>query len=166
MSEPEPRFTPSEVLDLLESAPARIEAATSGIPADDLIAPLEPGGWSARDILGHVRACDRTWGGYVARILDEDHPAFHAESPRSTIRRTDFLALPFGTSLEAFVDDRAQLVARLRGLDGAALARSATVTLPGRGEEERSIAYYADRLAEHEREHLLHLERMMAARRA
>ncbi len=32
--------------------------------------------------------------------------------------------------------------------------------------QERSIAYYADRLAEHEREHVLHLERVMAARRA
>ena len=81
MSEPEPRFSWQEALDLLESAPARIEAATSGVPADDLLEPLEPGGWSARDVLGHMRACDHTWGGYIDRILDEDHPSFRAESP-------------------------------------------------------------------------------------
>ena len=165
MGEPEPRFSLTEVLDMLESAPGRIAAATSDVVADELIEPLEPGGWSARDVLGHVRACDRTWGGYIVRILDEDHPSFRAESPRSTIRRVDFLALPFGASLEGFAGDRARLIARLRAV-GADLARSASVNLPGRGIEERTAAYYAHRLAEHEGEHVRQIERAMAALRA
>ena len=153
---------------MLESAPSRIAAATSGVPADDLIEPLEPGGWSARDVLGHMRACDRTWGGYIGWILDEDHPSFRAESPRSTIRGTDFLTVPFGESLEAFTRDRARLMARLHvgDDDAVVLARAASVSLPGRGTEERTAAYYAHRLAEHEREHVLQIERAMAARRS
>ena len=166
MSEPEPRFSWEEALDMLESAPARISAATSGVRPDDLLDPLEPGGWSARDVLGHVRACHRTWGGYIDRILDEDHPSFRAESPRSTIRGTDFLSLPFGVSLEAFTRDRARLVARLRAADADALARTANVALPGRGREERTAAHYAHRIVEHEGEHVGQIERVMAARPA
>jgi DinB superfamily len=164
LGEPEPRFSSAAVLDMLESAPARIAAATSGVPEEYLIEPLEPGGWSARDVLGHVRACDRTWGGYLDRILDEDRPTFRAESPRSTIRRFDFLTLPFGPSLEAFTGDRARLVARLHSIDADRMMRTASVNLPGRGTEERTAAYYAHRLAEHEREHVRHLEQAMAAR--
>jgi hypothetical protein len=154
----------AEVLDMLASAPARIAAATSEVSADDLVEPLEPGGWSARDVLGHMRACDRTWGGYMTRILDENHPSFRAESPRSTIRRFDLLTLPFGVSLEGFAGDRARLVARLRAVDAESLARTASINLPGRGTEERTAAYYAHRLAEHEREHVRQIEDAMARR--
>ena len=166
MSEPAPRFARDEALVRLASAPARIAAACARVPADQLLQAIEIGGWSARDVLGHLRACDRTWGGYIERILDEDHPAFRGESPRSTIRRMDVLTVPFGVSLEAFTADRARLVARLRAADATTLARTASVTLPGRGTEERSAAYYADRLADHEDEHVRHIEREMAARPA
>ena len=145
---------------MLESGPARIAAATSGVPANALTEPLEAGGWSARDILGHVRACNRTWGGYIARILDEEHPSFRAESPRSTIHRTDFLRIPFGESLGGFTAERAALMGRLQ--DRRALARTGTVRLPGASGGERSAFYYAHRMAEHEQEHVRHIERVMA----
>ena len=163
MGEPATRFSLDEVVSMLEAAPSRIQAAMAGRSDAELVEPLEPGGWSARDVLGHVRACDRTWGAYVARILDEDHPSFRAESPRSTIRETDFLAVPFGASLRAFTDERARLVVRLRDAGTDRLARTALVTLPGRGKEERSAFHYAHRLAEHEQEHVLHLERSATA---
>ena len=166
MSEPAPRFSWTEVLEILAASPARLAVATTAIPAEALHEPLEADGWSARDILAHVRACDRTWGGYIARILDEDHPAFRGESPRSTIRRYDFLTLPFATSLDGFTADRRRLMERLRSADAGDLARGANVTLPGRGAEERTAFYYADRIAEHEREHVEHIERTFAARRA
>ena len=165
MSEPEPRFSWQEALDLLESAPARIEAATSGVPADDLLEPLEPGGWSARDVLGHMRACDHTWGGYIDRILDEDHPSFRAESPRSTIRRTDVLSVPFGASLAAFTHDRARLIARLRAADATTLARTATVLAAWPGPRGTDGRDYAHRIVEHEGEHVRNIERVMGAGR-
>lgn len=129
--------------------------------------PLEAGGWSARDILGHIRACDRTWGGYIVRILDEQHPSFRAESPRSTIHRTDFLAQPFDDSLAAFTRDRARLMARLRAADAAGvddLSRTAAVKIPGLGIEDRSVRYYVDRLADHEGQHVRQIEREISSR--
>jgi hypothetical protein len=156
--EPAPRFSLGDVLQILETSPGRILAATAGVAADELHEPLEPGGWSARDVLAHIRACDRTWGGYIERILDEDHPSFRAESPRSTIHRTDFLELPFAASLDAFRSDRARLTAVLRAVDADAFARTATVTIPARGIAVRSAFYYADRLAAHEGEHVRQIE--------
>ena len=110
-----------------------------------------------------MRACNRTWGEYLERILDQHHPTFRAESPRSTIRGTDFLALPFAESLDGFTKDRAALVARIRTAGSEGLARTATVKMPGRGAEERTAFYYADRIADHESEHVQHIERAMPA---
>ena len=162
MAEPQPRLARDEVLAILEAGPARIAAATSGVPASQLIEPLEPSGWSARDILGHLRACNRTWGGYINRILDEEHPSFRAESPRSSIHRTDFLRIPFDESLGGFTAERAAVMGRLQDRD--ALVRTGTVLLTGAGGGERSAFYYAHRMAEHEREHVRHIERVTARR--
>lgn len=156
----------AEALEVLGSSPERLSAATTGVTADELHEPLEPGGWSARDVLGHIRACDRTWGGYIVRILDEDHPSFRAESPRSTIRETDFLERPFADSLAAFTGDRTRLMARLRAADADALARTAAVKIPGLGIEDRSVRYYVDRLADHEGQHVRQIERALASGRA
>lgn len=154
----------AEALDVLATNPDRITAATAGVSVDSLHEPLEAGGWSARDVLAHVRACDRTWGGYIVRILDEDAPTFRAESPRTTIHRTDFLEQVFADSLRAFLADRVRLVARLREAAEADFARTATVSIPGLGKQPRSVLYYADRLAVHEQEHVRHIERAMASR--
>ena len=160
-SDPAPRYSVEDALNLLEQAPGRIAGATTERSAEELIEPLEPDGWSARDILGHIRACHATWGSYIERILDEDHPSFRAESPRTTIDRTDFLEQPFGPSLAAFTRDREHLMARLRAADPADLARTAAVNLPGFGIQYRSVRYYADRLADHENQHVRHIERVV-----
>jgi hypothetical protein len=151
-----------EVLDILESSPARLAIAAAGRSDDALHQPLEPGGWSASDILGHLRACQRTWSGYLERILDEDHPSYRYESPRSTIRRTDYLTLPYGESLEGFAADRERLLARLRSIDPSVLDRTATVKLSGGRVQQHTAFSYAHRMAEHEREHVDHIERAMA----
>jgi hypothetical protein len=151
------------VLDELDGDPARIAVAMAGRTPEALLKPLEPGGWSARDILGHIRACDRTWGGYMVRILDEDHPSIRGESPRGTIRRTDFLERPFSEQLESFVADRADLIQRLHAAGDEGLARTAAVRFPGRTAADYSVTYFLHRLADHEREHVRYLERVPAS---
>ena len=158
-TEPGPSLSLARVLEVLETSPGRIKVATARLAAATLLEPMEPGGWSARDVLGHIRACDSTWGGYIERIIDEDQPRFRAESPRSTIRRTDFLEGPFAASLAAFTRDRARLVGRLRAVPTHAFSRTALVTIPALGTEPRTALYYAERLARHEREHVRQIER-------
>ena len=161
MAEPATRLTVDEVVDILGTTPGRLAHATSGATAGSLLEPLEAGGWSARDILGHLRACHMTWAGYVLRILDEDQPSFRAENPRTTIRRTDFLTIPFRGSLAAFSAERASFVARLRSTNEGELARRADVRIPGLGLQPRSAFHYAHRMAEHERQHVRHIERIL-----
>jgi len=108
-----------EVLELLATGPRRIERATAGAPTAALRDPLEPGGWSTGEILAHLRACEWTLGGYIVRILDEDHPTFRYESPRSTIRRTDFLTRSVAESLERLTADRMGLLTRIRAAGGS-----------------------------------------------
>ena len=154
-----------EVLEILGSNPTRLATTTAGVGPDALHEPLEPGGWSARDILAHLRACDRTWGAYIDRILDQDHPSFRYESPRGTIRKFGFLAVPFAESLDAFTVDRARRMDRLRDLGPAELARSASVKVSGGRVETWTAFGYAQRLVQHELEHVEHLEREMASLR-
>jgi hypothetical protein len=165
MVRPPPGFSFIEVMGILETSPARLTAVAEGRPDDALHEPLEAGGWSARDILGHLRACQRTWGTYLERILDEDQPTFRYVSPRSTIRQTDFLALPYRVSIAGFSADRARLLARLRTLGSGELDRVASVKVSG-GRTQRHTAFsYAARIAEHEREHVEHLESVFTATR-
>lgn len=165
MAEPATRLRLDEALEILEATPARLAAASTGVSPATLHEPLEPGGWSARDILGHLRACHQTWSAYVMRILDEDRPALRAENPRTTIHRTDFLTVPFEPSLRAFTAERASLVARLRVSTADDLARTADVRLPGLGVQRRSAFHYVHRMAEHERSHVRHIERALSASR-
>jgi uncharacterized damage-inducible protein DinB len=151
-------------MGILETSPARLTAAAAGKSDDVLQEPLESGGWSARDILGHLRACQRTWGANLERVLDEDHPTFRYQSPRSTIRRTDFLRLTYRESLEGFATDRERLLARLRTLGSRDLDRTASVKVSGGRIQEHTAFSYAHRLAEHERDHVEHLEEALASR--
>ena len=124
--------------------------------------PLVPGGWSARDILGHMRACNRTWGEYssgsstsITRRSAQRARARRSAGPTSSpaVRRVArwLHEGPRGPR-------RAHPHGRLEGL-----ARTATVKMPGRGAEERTAFYYADRIADHESEHVQHIERAMPA---
>ncbi|MEO8425443.1 MAG: hypothetical protein ABI595_16220, partial [Actinomycetota bacterium] len=61
---------------------------------------------------------------------------------------------------------RARLVERLHAIDADAFTRNALVTIPARGQEDRSAFYYADRLAAHEREHVRQIERGLASQAA
>lgn len=165
MAKPEERSSFIEVLGILESSPRRLLAAAAGRPDHVLHDPLEPGGWSARDILGHLRACQRTWTAYLERILDEDHPTYRYQSPRSTIRRTDFLTLPYRVSLDGFAAERRRLIARLRSVDPADLERTATVKVSVGRVQQHTAFSYAHRMAEHERDHVEHLEGALSSTR-
>ena len=69
-----PRTT-EEMIAMLKTAPEYIAAVVAGLEPDLLLAPPAPGEWSARDLLGHLRACSDMWGGYILRILNEDFTA-------------------------------------------------------------------------------------------
>lgn len=150
------------LLAMLAAGPPRLVEVTAGLSPAQLATPPAPGDWSIRDILAHLRACGDVWGGCIVTILNEDEPTIRAMNPRTWIRQTDYLELPYDVSFPAFAAQRAELLALLEPLPPEAWSRAATVT--GAGRPLRNTLYsYVHGLAIHERPHLKQIARAAAA---
>jgi hypothetical protein len=152
--------TNAEILTMLATFPSRLAHLTEGLSPDQLEASPEPGEWSARDVLAHLRACADMWGKYILVILNEDRPTFKAVNPTTWIKQTDYLEQEFKPSLQAFTTQRAELLAVLKPLAPEAWSRMAMVTGAGKS-RERTVYTYAQWLANHERSHIRQVERLV-----
>jgi hypothetical protein len=148
-----------QILSMLASAPRRLADLSDGLLPAQLLAPPEPGEWSAREVLAHLRACADMWGMYMAMILSEDKPTIRAVNPTTWIKKTDYREQEFQPSLQAFTAQRVGLLAMLKPLAPEAWCRTATVTGAGKP-RERSVYTYALWLANHERSHFRQIERI------
>jgi hypothetical protein len=159
------RVLPSDqILDLLKAAPPRLAELTAGLAPAQLHATPKPGDWSANAVLAHLRSCADVWGNCIATILAEDSPAIKAVNPRTWIKQTDYLEQDFQTSLRAFTSQRAGLLAVLQPLAPESWSRAATVTGAGKT-LTRTVHFYAQWLATHERPHVKQIERIASALR-
>jgi hypothetical protein len=155
-------LTIKQVLAQLAEGPARLAALTAGRAPAQLQTRPALTEWSFNDILAHLRSCSDMWGQAIATILAQDHPTLRAVNPTTWIKQTDYPRLEFRPSLRAFARQRAKLLAALKPLPAQAWTRSATVTGAGRP-IQRTVLSYAQWLATHERSHLKHIARLMAA---
>lgn len=153
-------LTIEQNLTLLAAAPARLADLTAGLSSAQLLTLPEPGEWSARDVLAHLRACADMWGKCIAQILSEDRPTMKAVNPTTWIKQTTYREQAFQPSLQAFTAQRAELLAVLKPLPPEAWSRMATVTGAGKP-RERTVHTYAQWLANHERSHLKQIERIV-----
>ena len=87
-----------------------------------------------------------------------------AVNPRSWIARTDYLDQEFERSFRWYAGQRAALIESLEALPPAGWLRSATVQGAGKP-LERTVAFYANWLARHERAHLKQIESIARALR-
>ena len=148
-----------QILSMLAAAPSRLAGLTEGLSPAQLLASPEPGEWSARDVLAHLRACADMWGKCITQILNEDRPTIKAVNPTTWIKQTNYLQQEFQPSLQAFTAQRADLLAVLKPLTPEAWSRMATVTGAGKP-LERTVYTYAHGLAIHERPHIKQIERI------
>jgi hypothetical protein len=149
-----------QVLTLLVETPRRIAALTAGLAPAQLHTAHNPDEWSANDVLAHVRACADVWGGCMVAMIAEDTPTLRAVNPLTWIKKTDYPELDFRSSLRSFAKQRADLLAVLEPLPHAAWSRSATVTGAGKV-LERTLLFYGQWLARHERQHVKQVERIV-----
>jgi hypothetical protein len=138
---------------LLAETPTRIASLTAGLTPSQLHSALNHGGWSANDVLAHLRACADVWGNCIVAMIAEDTPTLRVVNPRTWIKKTDYLDLDFRPSLRSFATQRADLLADLEPLPPAGWSRATTVTGAGKG-LERIVLFYAQWLARHERRHV------------
>jgi DinB family protein len=153
-------LTIDQVLTLLAATPPRIATLTAGLAPARLHKAPQRDAWSANDVLAHLRACADVWGDCIATMIAEDKPTLRAVNPRTWIKRTDYLDLKFRPSLRTFITQRADLLAVLKPLPRKGWSRSATVTGAG-AVLERTVFFYAQWLARHERPHVRQIERIV-----
>jgi hypothetical protein len=158
-------FTIEQVLTLLPETPARIGALTADLTPAQLRTAPNHGDWSANDVLAHLRACADVWGGCIAAIIAEDRPTLRAVDPRTLIKKTDYLELEFRPSFRSYAAQRAELLDVLAPLSPEGWSRAATVTGAG-AVLERTVLFYAQWLARHERSHFKQVERIVNALRS
>ena len=147
---------------LLAATPQRLAATCAGVPGERLRERPAPDEWSANEVLAHLRACADARGGVIPLILAEHHPTLRAVNPLTWIKKTDYLDLEFEPSLRAFSNQRAELLTLLEPLPTEAWSRSATFTGAGRP-LERTVLFYGQWLARHERPHVKQVERIVGA---
>ncbi|MDQ6672127.1 MAG: DinB family protein [Chloroflexota bacterium] len=150
-------LTIEQVLTLLAETPPRIAALTAGVAPAQLHTTPNHDGWSANDVLAHLRACADVWGNCMVAMIAEDTPTLRAVNPLTWIKKTDYLELEFRPSLRSFAKQRADLLAVLEPLPHEAWSRAATVTGAGKV-LERTVLFYGHWLARHERQHVKQVE--------
>ena len=153
-------LTIEQVLTLLAETPPRLAALTAGLSPAQLHTAPKHDAWSANDVLAHLRACADVWGGCVLTLIAEDTPTLRAVNPLTWIKQTDYLELEFRPSLSSFTNQRADLLAVLEPLPREAWSRAATVTGAGKV-LERTVLFYAQWMAGHERSHVKQVGRIV-----
>ncbi len=153
-------LTIEQVLTLLEDTPARIAALTKDLSAAQLHTSPERDEWSVNDVLAHLRSCADARGEFTRAILAEDRPTLRAVNPTTWIEQTDYRELEFAPSFRSFVTQRARLLRLLRSLPEKSWSRTAIVTGGGPA-RERTVLFYAQWLARHERPHVKQIRRIV-----
>ncbi len=151
-----------QVLALLSDAPRRIAVLTGGIERVHLHSRSDADSWSANEILAHLRANADIWGESILRMLAEDHPTIRYVSPRGWMTKSGYSALEFCALLQAFTAQRDELLGVLSKLAPEGWSRGATFTGTTRG-REHTVLRYAQRIADHEAQHLPQLEAAVTA---
>ena len=145
------------ILESLAITPQRIAMASRNLEGSRLYFKPDKDSWSANDILAHLRSCADVWGKSILAMSAQDHPTLRYISPRTWIKKTGYPELEFHQSLEAFTEQRNELVRFLKTLDLEDWSRGATFTATTRGREQ-TILSYAQRIVRHENEHCEQME--------
>ena len=153
-------LTIEQVLSLLAETPPRIAALTAGLAPTLLHTAPDHDEWSVNDVLAHLRACADIWGNCMVAIVVEDMPTLRAVNPNTWIKSTDYRELDFEPSLRSFATQRANLLAIVEPLPHDGWSRGATVTGAGKV-LERTVLFYAQWLARHERQHVKQVGRIV-----
>jgi DinB superfamily len=157
---PEKQLTVEQVLTLLTETPQRITELTAGVAPTHLDTVPEHGGWSASDVLSHLRSCSDVWGDCMRQMLDQNKPTLRAVNPTTWINQTNYPELKFQNSFRAYSKQRVDLLSVLKPLTPKQWARSATITGAGKP-LERTVFFYARWLATHERTHLKQIKNIV-----
>jgi DinB family protein len=143
-------------LEHLAEAPRRIAVATKGLPEPRLTLRTQEEPWSVNDILAHLRASADVREKFIHIMLTQDRPTLRYISPRSYIRKTNYLDLAFYESFQSYNKQRNELLKRLGGLSIRDWSRSAIIK-----EHTETVFSHTRYLTEHESAHCEQIEKLV-----
>ncbi|MGE3267674.1 MAG: DinB family protein [Chloroflexota bacterium] len=148
----------ADLLDRLSSTPSRIGTAAAGRSEHELTTIPPRDEWSPRAVLAHMRASDDILAPRLIAMLVREEPMLPAFDDRHWCDVMGYDSADFAELLMAFTARRAELVAALRRLDARAWRRTGTHEARG----QTSMLETLRHLVDHESEHCLQLEAMLA----
>ncbi|MCC7367725.1 MAG: DinB family protein [Chloroflexi bacterium] len=146
------------LLARLADAPARIAAAVAGRTEAELTAPPDGDDWSALGVLAHIRASDDILSTRLIAMVVREEPSLSAFDERRWGAVMAYEDADFATLLAAYTGRRAEVVRALRRLTPRDWRRVGI-------HETRGLITLLDtlrHLVEHEAEHCLQLETLLA----
>jgi DinB superfamily len=150
-----------QILARLAETPHRLASLTNGLELAQLHTSPDQDSWPVHAILAHLCSCADVWGKSILAMIAEDNPALKYVSPRTWIKKTDYLEQEFRISLMAFAKQRTDLLASLNSLSSAGWSRAATFTGTVKARSQ-TVFSYARRIAEHELQHLDQIESVLS----
>lgn len=145
------KSSPSDIqhfLDTLADTPRRLATASTDVDDSRLHFRPSPGSWSALEILAHLRACADVWGASIESMRAAEEPSLPDIHPRKWLKQTNYTALLFSESFQAFAIQREMLLSILRSLSAEEWSRGAQI-----GTRRHTIFSQTRRMALHELAH-------------
>lgn len=145
-----------QFLKLLAEAPRRIASATKDLAEAQLYLRTEEQPWSVNDILAHLRASADVREKFIHIMLTQGHPTLRYISPRSYIKKTNYLELAFPESFQAYKKQRNELLNTLKDLSIQDWSRSAIIK-----DRPETVFSYTMYLTQHETAHSEQIEELL-----
>jgi hypothetical protein len=144
-------------IEILSAVPDDARAGFAAISEQRSKEPLD-GGWTPREILGHLMESAQVYDERVSRVVNEDNPFLLAYNQEEGVARANFNAADPAALLQSMSDSRARTTDLLRSLDDSAWER------PGVHEEEGPITltWLVQRMVDHESDHIADIRRAAA----
>jgi DinB family protein len=148
----------AQVVEALTEVPDRLVALLGGLDEASLRARPTPDGWSALEVLAHLRASEAIVAPRLYQIVVRDEPALVAFDERRWAEVAGYADLPASLLLQGYAARRAELVAMLRRLAPGDWERAGLHEIAGRV----TLLDIARSMAEHEAEHIAQLQAMLS----
>lgn len=117
-----------EALRLLKQTPQHFKRTASGLTEAQLRQRPDEKEWSVNEVLAHLRGAADVQGRWIAKMLSEETPTIRYVSPRTGMRKGNYVAYAFEASLREFTRQRLALVKTLSALKNQGWTRSASFT--------------------------------------
>lgn len=154
-----------KLLTLLAETPHRLAVLTAGLDPAQLQTTFGEDVWSVNEILAHLRVCAEVWGKSIVAMLTQDRPTLRYVSPRTVAKKRDYATQEYPLSLQAFTQQRSELLQLLKPLDNDAWAREALFTGTTKGRDQ-TVHSYVQRIVAHEGEHLAQISTLLQGKSA